>query len=259
MSELSLPEALGAQSGFVCLVGAGGKKSVMYALAAAHPGRVLLSSTSHMYPYEQQRVDRIVTLPDPRAPMPPTDDARVVAVATDIATPKRVGGLEAERLRDIARERRFDVCVVKADGARARWIKAPGEHEPVIPGFATTVIPVVSVKVVGRPLDERIAHRPERLTALLGIAPGARIEAAHVAALLSHPRGSLKGAGPARVIPLINMVDDEQLQALARSIALAALAQNERISRVVLGCMKSSAIVEIVTRDSSVDSHGRSG
>lgn len=254
----TLPEALGAQSGFVCLVGAGGKKSTMYALAAAHGGRVLLSSTSHMYPYDRQWVDQIVTLSEPGAPMPATDDARVVAVATDIATPKRVGGLAAERLRDIAREHRFDVCVVKADGARARWIKAPGEYEPVIPDFATTVIPVVSVKVVGRTLDERIAHRPERLTALLGIAPGARIEAGHVSALLSHPRGALKGVGRARVIPLINMVDNPQLHVLARDIAHAALAQSERISTVVLACMKAARIVEIVTRDSVPDSDAQS-
>ena len=181
--------------------------------------------------------------------MPATGDARVVAVAADIGTTKRVGGLDAQRLREIARERGFDVCVVKADGARARWIKAPGEYEPVIPGFATTVIPVVSVKVVGRPLDDRIAHRPERLTALLGIAPGAPIEAGHVSALLSHPRGALQGVGQARVIPLINMVDDDELHAIARGIARTALAQSDRFSTVVLACMKQARIVEIVTRD----------
>ena len=246
---ISLTDALGAQRGFVCLVGAGGKKSTMYALAAAHRGRVLLSSTSHMYPYDRDQVDQVVTLGDPQAPMPATGDARVVAVAADIGTTKRVGGLDAQRLREIARERGFDVCVVKADGARARWIKAPGEYEPVIPGFATTVIPVVSVKVVGRPLDDRIAHRPERLTALLGIAPGAPIEAGHVSALLSHPRGALQGVGQARVIPLINMVDDDELHAIARGIARTALAQSDRFSAVVLACMKQGRIVEIVTRD----------
>lgn len=246
---ISLPEALGAHSGFVCLVGAGGKKSTMYALAAAHPGRVLLSSTSHMYPYDPDRVDQIVTLGSAATPLPATGNARVVAVATDIGTPKRVGGVDAQRLQEIYREREFDVCVLKADGARARWIKSPGEHEPVLPDFATTVIPVVSVKVVGRPLDERIAHRPERLTALLGIAPGARIEPEHLSALLSHPRGALKGVGEAQVIPLINMVDDDRLHGLAREIARAALAQSERISSIVLGCMKQARVVEIITRD----------
>ena len=71
---ISLTDALGAQRGFVCLVGAGGKKSTMYALAAAHRGRVLLSSTSHMYPYDRDQVDQVVTLGDPQAPMPATGE-----------------------------------------------------------------------------------------------------------------------------------------------------------------------------------------
>ena len=96
----------------------------------------------------------------------------------------------------------------------------------------------------------------ERLTALLGIAPGARIEAGHVSALLSHPRGALQGVGKARVIPLINMVDDPQLHVLARDIAHAALAQSERISTIVLASMKAARIVEIVTRDNLPDSAG---
>ena len=60
-----LVSALGATRGIVCLVGAGGKKTTMYALARAHPGRVLLSSTSHMYPYDRNKIDYAVTL-DPK-------------------------------------------------------------------------------------------------------------------------------------------------------------------------------------------------
>jgi len=245
----ALLTALGANTGFVCLVGAGGKKSTMYALAAAHPGRVLLSSTSHMYPYESDRVGCVVTLADPHARFPDTSSHRVVAVATDIGTPKRVGSVPAERIREIYTEGGFDVCLIKADGARARWIKTPGTHEPVIPEFATTVIPVVSARVVGRPLDDRIAHRPERLTALLGVESGEVIEAEHLSALLSHPDGALKGAGDADIVPLINMVDDDEICRLARGIANAALSRTRRISRIVLASMKHGRLVEVVRRD----------
>ena len=55
--------------------------------------------------------------------------------------------------------------------------------------------------------------------------------------------------GQARVIPLINMVDDDELHAIARGIARTALAQSDRFSAVVLACMKQGRIVEIVTRD----------
>jgi probable selenium-dependent hydroxylase accessory protein YqeC len=245
-----LLEALGATGGIVCLVGAGGKKTTMYALARAHPGRVLLSSTSHMYPYEREKIDCVVTLAAADAPLPDLADHRVVAVASATETPKRVGGLSADRIRDIYEDGGFDVCLIKADGARARWIKSPGEHEPVIPPFADTVIPVVSARVIGRPLDDGIAHRPERLARLLGIGLGETITAAHIADLLSHPGGALKGVGEADVIPLINMVDDAAIHAVACEAAIAALAQTDRVSRIVLAAMTHARLVEVIERES---------
>ena len=43
-------DVLGAHSGVVCLVGAGGKKTTLYRLAAEHPGRVGVTATVHI-PY----------------------------------------------------------------------------------------------------------------------------------------------------------------------------------------------------------------
>ena len=243
-----LATALAATSGIVCLVGAGGKKTTMYALARAHPGRVLLSSTSHMYEYDRDQVDVALTLADPTEPLPDFAEHRIVAVAAATATPKRVGGLAAEQIQSVYAAGQFDLCIIKADGARARWIKSPGPHEPLIPAFADTVIPVVSAQVIGRSLDDRIAHRPERLTALLGIKLGEAITPQHVSDLLSHPEGALKGVGGANVIPLINMVDSADIQGVARDVALATLAQTDRISRIVLASMREGRLVEVIER-----------
>ena len=43
----ALIDALGAHSGIVCAVGAGGKKSVLYQLAREHCGRFALTATVH--------------------------------------------------------------------------------------------------------------------------------------------------------------------------------------------------------------------
>jgi probable selenium-dependent hydroxylase accessory protein YqeC len=247
--SVELIEALGAKRGIVCVVGAGGKKTTMYALSEAHPGRVLLSSTSHMYPYERDRVDHLVTLESADSTLPELGGYRVVAIAGATETPKRVGGLPASVIRDIYRDGGFDLCIIKADGARARWIKSPGDHEPAIPPFADTVIPIVSAQVIGKPLDDDIAHRPERLTQLIDIEMGEIITSRHIADLLSHTGGSLKGVGEADVVPLINMVDDEEIQAVARDAAIAALNQTDRISRIVLASMKHARLVEIIERD----------
>lgn len=236
--------ALSAERGVICLVGAGGKKTTMYALAAMHPGRVALSSTSHMYVYDESQVDAVVRTGD----LAPADvsGARVVAFAGLTDTAERVGGLSHQALDDIWRSGEFDALVIKADGARARWIKAPADYEPIIPPFADTVIPVVSAGVIGRRLDSGIAHRPELAARVMETTLDRPLEPRHLARLLSSESGSLKGIGDAEVVPLINMVDDQASHQLARNCAELALAMTNRFSRVVLATMKSRRLLEIV-------------
>jgi probable selenium-dependent hydroxylase accessory protein YqeC len=244
----TLLSALGATQGVVCLVGAGGKKTTMYALARLHSGRVLLSSTTHMYAYRTDLVDRVVMLADGSAPLPELSSGRVVALATETATAHRVGGLPGRMLEEIYRHGYFDVCLIKADGARSRWIKTPGPDEPLIPSFATTVIPVVSAQVLGRPLADDIAHQPKRLANFLTMQLGDAFEERHLIKLLASATGSLQGVGNAAVIPLINMVDTDELHARARRIALSVLARAPRISRIVLASMQAARLVDVIER-----------
>ena len=55
---------------------------------------------------------------------------------------------------------------VEADGASGRQFKAPAGHEPALPGGVTHVLAVVGLTVLGKPLDSRAIHRPERVRAL---------------------------------------------------------------------------------------------
>ncbi|MGD9388416.1 MAG: putative selenium-dependent hydroxylase accessory protein YqeC, partial [Gammaproteobacteria bacterium] len=67
-----------------------------------------------------------------------------------------------------------------------------------------------------------------------GATPGEPFTPAHAARLLSSPAGLLKGAGEARVVPVINMVDDPEKEALATAAAEAALESTHRFDRVLL-------------------------
>ena len=137
--------------------------------------------------------------------------------------------------------------MLKADGARARLIKAPAHYEPIIPASTTTVVPVVSARALGRPLGHGIAHRPELLCKVMGVAMDEPLLPAHVAALLSSERGSLQGVGDASVVPLINMVDDPDLLISARKTAELALAGTTRYSKVVLASMKERRLVDVIS------------
>jgi probable selenium-dependent hydroxylase accessory protein YqeC len=141
----------------------------------------------------------------------------------------------------------FGVTLIKADGARMRWIKAPAAGEPVLPPGVTTVLPLVSAKVFGQPLTEIVAHRMERVIAVTGARPGERVTPEHVARLLTSEAGALQGVGRATVVPIINMVDDQAKHEAAREAACQALASSNRLARIVLTRMLATApIIEVV-------------
>ncbi len=254
MSERLL-ELLGADRGIVCAVGAGGKKTTLYALANAHPGRVAVTATVFMTAFSRRLgAYRLITEePDLPATVAATGEHRRVAYARPSEKPGRVAGAPPDVIGDCHRQGAFDLTLVKADGARMRAIKAPAPDEPVIPESATTVLCIVSAAAIGEPLDERIAHRPERIEAVTGLRAGDPITPGAVGRLLSANNGGLQGIpDQASVIAVINAVDDADRRALAREAARAALQHGgDRIARVVLTCHRDgqNPVLEAVERE----------
>lgn len=249
---MNLLDALEARSGLVCLVGAGGKKTTLYRLAAAHPGRVGITATVHIARFPstldaQEVITEAAALPN--AVVKAAALAPVVAFAKPSPKPGRLAGLEPPQVAQIHVAAGFDVTLIKADGARARWIKAPDTHEPPMPENVTTVIPVVSARAIGEPLSARVAHRIDRVTAVTGAQPDEIITPEHIARLLASESGALKGVGNAVVVPLINMVDNPHREALAWEAARQALRLSRRFDRVILASMKhAEPVVRLVSR-----------
>jgi probable selenium-dependent hydroxylase accessory protein YqeC len=246
-----LLELLCAQSGIVCATGAGGKKSVLFAIAARHPGRVAFTTTVHSLPPPDSLGARVVIAPAERLAeeIRALGDAPFVAYACPGDKPGRLTGVPADMIDRLHAALGFDLTLVKADGARMRWVKAPADDEPVLPPGITTLIPVLSARALGEPLAERIAHRVERIAALAGATPGEAFLPAHAARLLASDQGLLKGAGAARVVPVINMVDDPERLRLATETAEQALALTTRFDRVVLARLKDPApVVAVIER-----------
>jgi probable selenium-dependent hydroxylase accessory protein YqeC len=254
MSERLL-RLLGAEHGIVCAVGAGGKKTTLYALAAAHPGRVAMTATVFMTTFSRRlAAHRLITgEPDLVAAVAGTREHRRVAYARPSEKSGRVAGIPPELIAECHARGGFDVTLVKADGARMRAIKAPAPDEPVIPGTASTVLSVVSAAAIGAPLDERIAHRPERIEAVTGLRAGDTITPDAVGRLLAADRGGLQGIpDQARVIAVINAVDDAGRRTAADEAARVALRHGgHRIERVVLTCHRDGEdpVVDAIDRE----------
>lgn len=234
---MDLVEALEADVPLTCVVGAGGKKSTLYRLAGRLE-RAVVTATVRI-PIFDPEVAAVRVTGDP------TDaaagaDAWPLGLVADRERADRYAGYDPAVIEEIAAVEGVERVLVKADGARTRLLKAPGDREPRIPDGADTVLALASVRAVGEPLESEAVHRPERVAAVTETAIAERIEPADVAAVLASPRGGLKDVpAGAAYVPVLNMVDDGADEAVAREIAAEILKRDSanRVSRVVLTSM----------------------
>ncbi len=248
----SLLDLLEARTGVVGAVGAGGKKSLLRCLAAAHPGRVALTATVFITHVPDDAGFAVVVAEDADLPgaVARLGAAARVAYACPSDKPDRWAGASPATIEFIHREGGFAATYVKADGARMRWVKAPADDEPALPACCTTVLPIVSALAIGEPLSARVAHRVERVEQVAGLRENEPITPTHLGRLLASPLGMMKLTEGRHVVPVINMVDDAAREAGAREAAEVALDSCSRIDRVVLTCLARTGdpVVGVVRR-----------
>jgi len=132
------------------------------------------------------------------------------------------------------------VILNEADGAKHRCLKAPASHEPVVPASTTLLVPMASLRVLGKPLSDEHVFRPEMVAALSGTTFGEPVTVETVATVLTHPQGGLKGLPPqARVVPLLNQWEGETASEEAREVAELVL-RHERIQRVLVASLRQA-------------------
>ncbi len=254
MAGNNLRQALGlhGRNHLVAIVGGGGKTSLMFALARALPGGVLLTTTTRIFA-AQMKLAAAVCYTRNLAPLDKhLAQHGVCLVVGDVQGDKAFGVPPALPGQLLARPG-VDFVLVEADGSRMRPIKAPAKHEPVIPPETTLVVPVMGIDALEGPIAA-VAHRPELVLPLTDnrlpitdnrspITDNRKLTAAEAAVLLTHPRGGMKNVPPdARVIPFINKVETDERLASARQIAYHILRRQplaSRIPQVVLGAAQS--------------------
>ncbi len=242
----------------VAFVGGGGKSAALARLARelAEAGRtVVAATTTKVYREQFAGLGEVVVCRDYRACLAGLRRAlasgKVAAAGREIAPDRKLVGLPAEWVDELWRTGIADYLLVEADGSRGRSLKAPAEHEPVIPGAATLVVPVVGLDVLGRPLTAEFAHRPEIVARIAEVAPGSPVTPTVAGKVIVHPAGLSKGVPPgARVVPLINKVDGPAEQPAARQLAEVLLPAG--IERVVLAsCGGRQFFCAVITRGGS--------
>jgi probable selenium-dependent hydroxylase accessory protein YqeC len=111
-------------------------------------------------------------------------------------------------------------------------IKAPAEHEPVIPSRTNLAFLLVSAEAINQPLSTEVAHRPERIASVLGIKQGDILTPERVARLMTSEQGAMKNIPEQTTIYLlITHVSIKKQDAVQELISLVQ--HSHRLTRVV--------------------------
>ncbi|TMC22136.1 MAG: putative selenium-dependent hydroxylase accessory protein YqeC, partial [Chloroflexi bacterium] len=155
-----------------------------------------------------------------------------VAVAGRVIGAGKIGGVQANQPFELLAKGGADIVIVEADGARHRMIKAPVEHEPVIPFRTNLAFLLMSAEAINQPLSTEIAHRPERIASVLGIGQGDILTPERVARLMTSEQGAMKNIPEQTTIYLlITHVSIMKQDAVQELISLVH--HSHRLARVV--------------------------
>lgn len=186
----------------ICLVGGGGKTTVMYELATmwAACGRkvLVLTSTHILHPADgsfaadaaavhnlwQQRRYAVIGTPE-------LDTGKLTAPLQSV--------YEALKLQ-------ADVILCEADGSRHHPCKVPAEYEPVILPDSDIVLAVAGMDALGNSLAHA-CQRPQLAAALLGCSLDSVIDEQMLVALLLSEQGARKNVGTRGFYIVLNKCD----------------------------------------------------
>ncbi len=186
----------------ICLVGGGGKTTVMYELAAAWAAcgrRVLVLTSTHIL----RPVDGSFAA-DATAVQNLWQQGRYAVIGTpEPATGKLTAPpqflYEALHLQ-------ADVILCEADGSRHHPCKVPAEYEPVLLPDSDIVLAVAGMDALGNSLQQA-CQRPQLAAELLGCGAEKILDAQMLTVLLLSEQGARKNVGARAYYIVLNKCD----------------------------------------------------
>ena len=198
----------------ISLVGGGGKSTLMYFLAttcAKQGKRVLVTTTTNIFS------------PDPSIFAETEGEAlalwkrgSIVVIGTPIPGQGKLKAPQdalCRRLMDLA-----DITFIEADGSKHYPVKVPKEGEPVLLPESDTVLAVMGLSALGKPL-EQVAFRMPEVEKLLGVGGDHIFTEEDAARILASSFGGRKGVGDRNFCVVLNQCDDGPRRRSANLVA----------------------------------------
>lgn len=186
----------------ICLVGGGGKTTVMYELAAAWAAcgcKVLVLTSTHIL----RPVDGSFA-----ADVPAVQNLWQQGRYAVIGNPELATGKLTAPPQDLyeALQLQADVILCEADGSKHHPCKAPAAHEPVLLPDSDIVLAVAGMDALGNSLAQA-CQRPQLAAALLGCSLDSVIDEQMLVALLLSEQGARKNVGTRGFYIVLNKCD----------------------------------------------------
>ena len=186
----------------ICLVGGGGKTTVMYELAAvwAACGRkvLVLTSTHILRPADGSFAADAAAVQDL------WQQGRYAVIGTPEAATGKLTAPPQGLYNEL--QLQADVILCEADGSRHLPCKAPAAHEPVLLPDCDMVLAVAGMDALGRQLAQA-CQRPQLAGVLLGCSLDSVIDEQMLAALLLSEQGARKNVGTRAYYIVLNKCD----------------------------------------------------
>lgn len=196
----------------ISFVGAGGKSTSMDTLAKElkmEGKKVLVTTTTVLFQPQHRDNDKFILGKLPQGYTPLNGSITLLGKSMDNS---KIRGISTEHVKEIHRGEIFDIILVEADGARMKPLKAPANHEPVVPNFSTITIGVIGLDSIGMPLDDNHVHRPEILSSILNVELPHIVNENDIINLVVHKEGIFKRANGKRIILFNKACNDERIR-----------------------------------------------
>lgn len=250
---MKLHEALGLVRGdVVAFIGAGGKTSALINLGheLVEAGwRVTATTTTHITTDQLNLLPGSVRLAEGAGAVSTALNAQRFVFLYDEIRDERVYGPTPDYFTRLMDTIDSDVLLVKADYARELNLKAPYEHEPVIPSEVSLVVPMASLAVLGQPLTEDYVYNAQAIMDRYGFVEGARVKSPWVAQVIRDDTLGMYGVpDDVRVVVLLNQTPAQgYLRGRARLIGRLILRAG-RLNGVALANVRNTDPVHEVLR-----------
>jgi len=240
----------------VAIVGGGGKSTTAFRLAAeiaATGRRAIVAPSTRIAAFQTAWAPAFLEITGTTLPWKTLEHLLAThgccLLGGPIAGDRRLG-LAPEQIDDLS-ERATELGVaaiaVEADGSKMRPVKAPAEHEPVLPTATTILAPAIGLDAVGHPIEALTVHRPERVRTVLGISDDepAHLTPGMLAQLMHHPAGGAKGLQPTmRLVPLLNKADTPLRLTYGRLIATLLAKASHGSLLTAVGSDNAAPVIE---------------